>query len=120
MASRAGRGWGCLLATLLVAAIGLGAHTTLLNAWLAGGPPTEHPEFYARRSVAAFQVTLCLVCVGLLWMAVSFWRRGRRLFVVLTAATIAVLAWWLIGTLRIDACLDRGGRWDREAAVCDS
>lgn len=118
--SRARRVVGCLLAALLVAAIALGVHTTVMNGWLASGPPTQYPEVYARRSVAAFQVTVCLIGVGLAWIAVLLWRSGRWLFVILPAVGLAVLAWWLIGTVRIGACLDRGGSWDYQAGVCRS
>lgn len=48
-------------------------------------------------------------------------RRSRLKLLVLLLVTLAVIATalYLRRQLQIDACLDRGGRWDYEQRTCD-
>jgi len=40
-------------------------------------------------------------------------------FLVLLAAVLIAAGVWIKRELSIDSCLDRGGRWNYEAAVCE-
>ncbi len=50
---------------------------TAFNFWAAGGPPTPHPEIYARRAWAFLAVTVCFfVGAGLITWFLR--RRGEN------------------------------------------
>lgn len=40
-------------------------------------------------------------------------------FLVLLAAVVIAVGMWIKREVSIDSCLDRGGRWNYEAAVCE-
>jgi hypothetical protein len=43
----------------------------------------------------------------------------RIIMAVVVAAILLIAAIWLGRSLRIDACLDGGGRWDYEKNICE-
>jgi hypothetical protein len=49
-------------------------------------------------------------------------RRSIRRTLIVVAALLVMLAagWWMRGQLIIDGCLDGGGSWDYDLAVCDN
>ena len=49
------------------------------------------------------------------------WMRATRRWAVLAGALglLIALGLWLRGQLEVDRCLDAGGRWKAEAAVCE-
>jgi hypothetical protein len=47
-------------------------------------------------------------------------KKQKVLFVCIAVAVVlSVFSIWLVGELRIDSCLDRGGQWDYEQRKCD-
>jgi hypothetical protein len=45
--------------------------------------------------------------------------RKKTIWIVIVIGAMIVLAWWGKGQLKIDSCLDSGGRWNYEKAVCE-
>jgi hypothetical protein len=45
--------------------------------------------------------------------------RRKKLIVVIGVAIVFVLSLWIARRAKIDACLDRGGRWVYEHNRCD-
>lgn len=45
--------------------------------------------------------------------------RSIRALLAVVIACLAIFAWWMFGQLKIDSCLDRGGRWDYEDKACE-
>jgi hypothetical protein len=46
-------------------------------------------------------------------------KRSTFLKMAVVLAVVAALALWLRHELRIDSCLDRGGRWNNELSACE-
>ena len=38
---------------------------------------------------------------------------------IVLVLTLLVIIFWIVGFLRVDRCLDRGGRWDYEYKSCE-
>ena len=45
--------------------------------------------------------------------------KKKTLMILLIVAGVAAFAWWLSRELKIDGCLDAGGRWNYKLAVCE-
>ncbi len=43
----------------------------------------------------------------------------RALLLVLVFSAGVILGFWFRGCEAVDRCLDRGGRWDKEHALCE-
>lgn len=70
--------WRWLLVVFLFGASCWFANLTLYNWWAAGGPPTPHPEVYARRGNLFLFVTCCLFLAAVLLAWINL-RARRRL-----------------------------------------
>jgi len=46
-------------------------------------------------------------------------KTGKLLFAAFVLASLVAVGLWLWSAMRIDSCLDRGGRWDKNAQVCE-
>jgi hypothetical protein len=46
-------------------------------------------------------------------------RVSRLLYGTLFAMAVATVGLWLVAQLRIDRCLDGGGRWNHETNKCE-
>jgi hypothetical protein len=46
-------------------------------------------------------------------------KRKKWIAIVLFVAALAVLGIWGRKQLRIDSCLDQGGRWNYDQATCE-
>jgi hypothetical protein len=44
----------------------------------------------------------------------------RKLIWIGGAVIVAALFWWFWGELKIDRCLDNGGRWNYEKKACET
>lgn len=75
-----------------------------------GRPQVEH----VRRSVARFALTGYRVAIE-----AAMKRPFLVGFLVLLAAALIAAGMWVQRELSIDSCLDRGGRWNYEADVCE-
>jgi hypothetical protein len=47
-------------------------------------------------------------------------RRSRWLLVGVTATAMAIGGYFLWEFIRVDKCLDAGGRWENQAKRCDT
>ena len=43
----------------------------------------------------------------------------RFVLCVLSLVLLVIFGYWLKGFLKIDSCLDRGGRWNYDTATCE-
>ena len=46
-------------------------------------------------------------------------KRSTVVKLVIAIAVFVALVMWLRQELRIDSCLDRGGRWNSELLICE-
>lgn len=46
-------------------------------------------------------------------------KKNKTLTIIIGLLTIFCLGIWLAREMRIDSCLDRGGRWNNEIAICE-
>lgn len=46
-------------------------------------------------------------------------KRSTLIKLVVSLVIVGVFAMWLRHQLRIDSCLDRGGRWNSEVSICE-
>ena len=44
----------------------------------------------------------------------------RLLKWIIGLTVVGLISWWLYRELRIDSCLDQGGRWNYENSKCES
>jgi hypothetical protein len=44
--------------------------------------------------------------------------KKRVAWILIAVTGIVVLVWWGLGQLKIDSCLDSGGRWNYELTIC--
>ena len=45
--------------------------------------------------------------------------KKRTAWILVAVAVIVAIAWWGSGQLKIDSCLDSGGRWSYELGICE-
>jgi hypothetical protein len=45
--------------------------------------------------------------------------KKRTVWILVAVAVVVAIAWWASGQLRIDSCLDSGGRWNYELGICE-
>jgi hypothetical protein len=46
-------------------------------------------------------------------------RRPTRLLISFAIVGLAIFAFWLFEQVKIDSCLDRGGRWNYDGKACE-
>ena len=90
------------------------------SAWVAGGPPNEHPLGWERRALGqlSFSVASFALAFGSrkLVIALPAWR---RLPVALVLVGLAFAAAPYVGRFILqDQCLDRGGKWSNLTLEC--
>jgi hypothetical protein len=45
--------------------------------------------------------------------------KKRTAWILVAIGAIVSIVWWGSGQLKIDSCLDSGGRWNYEIAICE-
>lgn len=115
--------WSLAIAAIALAL--LSANQAFYSAWQTAAPPgNEFPEAWAYEARKWLGYTIAWLVTAVL--AVINLRRGwpylrsKWNIVLLIVGILAVgypRAWHF---LQVDACLDRGGRWDYEQQSCES
>lgn len=44
---------------------------------------------------------------------------NRKVIAVVVVVLVALIGFWLYGQLKIDSCLDNGGRWNKQQSACE-
>ena len=110
--------WLALVACIVLALLYL--NSSIYSAWVSGGPPNPYPLGWSRRALGQLGFALAAVCFGIGLF------KGIRAFPRLTPGAVAFVA---LGALLAsspyigrfvltDACLDRGGSWNRDTLQC--
>ena len=45
--------------------------------------------------------------------------KKRTVWILVAVAVVVAISWWGSGQLKIDSCLDSGGRWNYELGICE-
>lgn len=112
--------WMLCLVLLCVGALFLNG--AFFSAWMANGPPNEHPLGWERRALAP----LCFAAVGFVLSAgifkvVSVFPTLTRSTLVVVLVGLALAAAPYIGFFILqDRCQDDGGAWSRDHLECNA
>jgi hypothetical protein len=96
-------------------------NSALFSAWMSGGPPNPYPEAWAFRSQSFFAWSLAAaVGAGAAFTGIRrFPAVGVITKLLLVASAVLAAAPFVVDQLRVDRCLDGGGRWNYEALQCE-
>ena len=111
--------WTVLLVSALACLYFL--KSAAFSAWMSGGPPNPYPEGWALRAKTQLLYSgACLAAGVALFRAAQLTSGSRRLTLALAAgAAVLAVAPSALVFLRVDACLDDGGRWNYAGNQCE-
>ena len=111
--------WTLLLLSLVIAAIYL--NSAFFSARVSGGPPNPYPHAWSQRGVTH----LCLAGaflfggIAIYRLIGSFPKIGVLTIIFAVVAVLFPAVPYVREFWYVDACLDRGGRWNSLAFQCE-
>lgn len=112
--------WAVICVLVVVALLYLNGVTSAL--WLAGGPPTDTPDYFLWLAARRFGYVVAICGAGMLVFQSMRRADDRRSRTASWVAVIAILGGLAVPRLlhfvAVDRCLDSGGRWSEHHDAC--
>ena len=110
--------WLILVAFVILSLLYL--NSAFYSAWVSGGPPNPYPIGWSRRALGhlCFALAALIIGIGLFKGIKTLPKFGKGAIVFVVIGALLALTPYLGRYLLIDACLDRGEKWNHEAIQC--
>lgn len=110
---------GLVLVAFVVLSL-LYLNSALYSAWVSGGPPNPYPIGWSRRALGHFCFSLAALLIGIaLFKGIkSLPKFNRSVIAIAVMGTLLAAIPYIGRFVLIDACLDRGEKWNHEAIQC--
>lgn len=94
----------------------------IFAAWVSGGPPNEYPEVWSYMSLKSF----CFGVSAGLFSIIAFLANAKEVskikritcYILALTAFISFVLPFGYKHIKIDSCLDSGGRWEKRTFKC--
>lgn len=110
--------WLVLVAFVVLSLLYL--NSALYSAWVSGGSPNPYPIGWSRRAIGhlCFALAALLIGIGLFKGIKTLPKLGKRAIAIAVVGVLLAVAPYIGRFVLIDACLDRGEKWNHEAIQC--
>ncbi len=94
----------------------------MFAAWVSGGPPNKYPEAWAYMSLKSLCFGISTILLGI----IAFLLIGREITkrkkivsaLLILIACVSLSYPFAFKQIKIDSCLDSGGKWNEEETKC--
>lgn len=95
-------------------------NSAFYSAWVSGGPPNPYPIGWSRRALGhlCFALAALLIGIGLFKGIKTLPKFGKSSVAFVVIGALLAVAPYIGRFVLIDACLDRGEKWNYEAIQC--
>jgi len=112
--------WMLLLSFISVGLLYL--NSTFYSLWVAGGPPTQVPSVWLHRASVHLGFSVALFATGIFFFK-SFKKglvfTGTKAWSIWLLIILICLGWPALNkSIKIDSCLDLGGKWSQKNHEC--
>lgn len=94
----------------------------MFAAWVSGGPPNKYPEAWAYmslKSLCSGVSTILISVIAFLSIGKEITKRKKVVTVLLVLIACVLLSYpFAFKQLKIDSCLDSGGKWNEVEIKC--
>lgn len=114
--------WGLFFVCLVFGFLYL--NDTVGSWWVSWGPPTDYPRVWEHQAVVRFCVSLAFLAtapmVFLVFKEGFNLKRSVYKYVWLLIVIVAISYPQIRKFLKVDSCLDSGGKWSEELFECET
>ena len=97
-------------------------NSALFSAWVSGGPPNDFPRAWEYRSIRHFFYGLGFIFIAIT-ILIALKAKAKRIIIKSITGSLIALSLFSYPHFKlfydVDACLDQGGRWNKDFHKCE-